>query len=186
MVDILLYDPYLFAVCGMNFVCWIDSATGTVRSKYTHLDEDENLATLAWGYLYDLNSTDENGMEPEVYHSERPVSIVATGGFLGVIHLLNVAQRECYSFLEGHTDTIQELKFMPRSPNRLVSASEDGTLRMWHLGFPSQGQDTVNVCLMIFDSAYCCINAFDIDPLTEKYLVVGCDQRSSDDEAGGR
>jgi hypothetical protein len=199
--DSSLVDPYSAVVCGKNFVCWIDCCSGSVLSKYTHLDSDEDLFCLDWGFVFEQDEQEQPGSGRTSRASSRmakeassvstpilsrPVSIVAAGGTLGVIHLLNVSQKECYSYLEGHRDSVTEVRFLKKSRNRLMSASVDGTLRLWSLGFPTHGTETINNCLCIFDEAYFRINSFDLSSVDEKLLIVGCDLITENDEAAGK
>jgi len=45
------------ATCGGRSVCLIDTSSGSVIAKYTHLEEEEEFLCLAWGIVPDVDDT---------------------------------------------------------------------------------------------------------------------------------
>lgn len=133
----------LLASCGSNSVCFTDCSQGRVVSKYTHMQEpNEIFACLTWAAV-----TEENmGVETQSH-------IVAVAGQAKSIKLLHVRQGICYGYLRGHTAEINDLKFTKDMSDRLLSASSDKTVRLWGVPLPSE-EDAGGVCLAIFDALH--------------------------------
>ena len=60
-------------------------------------------------------------------------NLLAVGDWQGVIRLLVVPNGDILGVLEGHRGPITDLRFSPGGTS-LVSASEDGTIRLWGVG----------------------------------------------------
>ncbi|CAD8046507.1 unnamed protein product [Paramecium primaurelia] len=64
-------------------------------------------------------------------------TLIATGGYLGEIHVFQVNQIDQFFGLDGHKDYISQLQFS-RDGKQLVSCSWDKTIRLWNTQQQSQ------------------------------------------------
>ncbi|KAJ1911228.1 hypothetical protein IWQ60_010241 [Tieghemiomyces parasiticus] len=67
---------------------------------------------------------------------------LAAAGQTGTIHLLSLAYSRELHRLTGHTGAVTDLQTHPRNDHYLLSASKDGTVRLWDL--------RVNRCVCVF------------------------------------
>jgi len=58
-------------------------------------------------------------------------NFVASGSEDNKVYLFHVRREEPIAVLEGHTRTVNCVSWNPVHPNVLVSASDDGTVRVW-------------------------------------------------------
>ncbi|KAF9987544.1 hypothetical protein BGZ75_000436 [Mortierella antarctica] len=70
-------------------------------------------------------------------------AILATAGTDKVIHVLSLARSKELVRLTGHTHTITDIQAHPNNDNYLLSASKDGSIRMWNI--------LTGKCLLIFE-----------------------------------
>ncbi|KAF9335370.1 hypothetical protein BG006_000240 [Podila minutissima] len=70
-------------------------------------------------------------------------AILATAGTDKLIHILSLARSKELVRLGGHTHTITDIQAHPTRDECLLSASKDGTVRMWNI--------LTGKCLMIFE-----------------------------------
>ncbi|KAG9291729.1 hypothetical protein G9A89_012014 [Geosiphon pyriformis] len=154
----------IVATCGGPSVCFIDCSLGKIITKYTHIEPNEELKTLAWSDL-EAEGVEEN--------STRKYYIVATAGKLGIIKLIDYVQGQCYDYLIGHTDEVSQLKFSKQNKHWLFSASQDASIRMWHIGLPRSDNQASSKCLAIFQSPKYGFSSLCISN-DSKSLFAGC------------
>ena len=74
---------------------------------------------------------------PHAMALSRDKRLLATGGWSGIISVFDTRSWERLVTCSGHRDTVQDLDFHPEG-KRLVSASADGTVRIWNAVTGSQ------------------------------------------------
>jgi len=67
---------------------------------------------------------------------------LAVGGIDRLIQIISIAHSRVLYILEGHSDTVEELACSPTTTTHLLSASKDGTVRLW--------DTSTRLCLQIF------------------------------------
>ncbi|KAG9292188.1 hypothetical protein G9A89_023908 [Geosiphon pyriformis] len=58
---------------------------------------------------------------------------LAAAGASGLVKILDTSSRAIIKVLAGHGDEINDLKFHPKSPSLLLSASKDFSIRLWNV-----------------------------------------------------
>jgi len=64
--------------------------------------------------------------------------LCCVGGKRGVIKIIDTVQQSLIVSLIGHTDELYDLKRCPTNECIIISASNDETIRLWNLKYPSQ------------------------------------------------
>ncbi|KAL0089336.1 WD40-repeat-containing domain protein [Phycomyces blakesleeanus] len=171
------FEPVLYggtpsnvvALCGANYVLFLDTDQERYVKKFTHPEPTEEFYCLAWTTLRGPSEM----MDPRV-PEDTSCNILAVAGRLGSIKLILPLQNECYKYLSGHTKDVTRLSFSMKNRRWLFSSSYDMTVRLWDIGPPKSGVDSY-MCLSKFHIP------FDYDIPTSlsidydfSELVVGC------------
>ncbi|RGB27497.1 WD40-repeat-containing domain protein [Rhizophagus diaphanus] len=117
------HDPQnnvVFAVVGGRniIIARFDDNKVALSILQTYVDENEgeNYYCCAW-------SIDPNVGAP----------LLAVAGATGIIKILNTSVGSAIKALTGHGGEVNEIKFHPRDPSLLFSASKDFSIRLWNL-----------------------------------------------------
>ena len=107
----------VFAVCGGQRIILARPSQEEKMQFMWQLDiKDDELYHLAWSY-------DPLTFEP----------LIAVGGALGLIYIIEPGAHKIRRTLKGHGDWILSVKFSPTDPHILASASGDRTVRVWNV-----------------------------------------------------
>ncbi|XP_056867067.1 polycomb group protein FERTILIZATION-INDEPENDENT ENDOSPERM-like [Raphanus sativus] len=109
---------------GINmYNCLEDGGISSLHS-YTDEDKEESFYTASWTCsLLERNP------------------FVAAGGLKGRIRVLNL-QNNIIKTLVGHQGSVNEIKTHPMIPQLVLSASNDGTVRLWNV--------ETGICVLVF------------------------------------
>ncbi|KAF8103929.1 hypothetical protein N665_0182s0036 [Sinapis alba] len=115
-IDDRLYD--YFASAGGNRInlynCLEDGGISLLHS-FTDEDTEESFYTVSWACGVEGNS------------------FVVAGGLKGIIRVINVDDKMVHKTLVGHEGSVSEIKTHPTKPQLVLSASEDGSVRLWNM-----------------------------------------------------
>lgn len=158
---------HIAATCGANSVSMIDCHTGKVVAKYTNLIEVENYYSLAWTLI-----------KAEDNVKNYSCSILAAGGQLGKIVLLNKMQGECFRYAVPNIvkpKPITQLRFSEKNPYWLFAGSEDKIVYLYDIGKLNDDKQDAAVNLVKFVGLKKDPTSLNV---TDKQLVVGCSDGS--------
>ena len=111
--DFYKFSSDYLALCGKTYVYVFDSNFKQVQC-YCIKSISEDFLCITWGVI-----------KGDLY--------LAVGGYLGSIYILNLQNYRSHKVLEGHVKSVNCVKFMPTSCDLLLSASEDLSIRLWHV-----------------------------------------------------
>lgn len=112
LADFYEFETDFLAICGKFYVVICELNLKTLQTYcIKHLKED--LLTVSWG----------------VYNGDL---LIATAGRLGQIHIFNLQNYKSHILLSGHLNSINCVRFLPKSQPLLLSASDDLSIRLWN------------------------------------------------------
>lgn len=101
---------------------------GEPTSCYSFLGENSAKSSANQNNLYGSNHEDES-LGPQ---------LCCVGGKRGLIKVIDTVQQALVVTLVGHSDELYDMKQCPFNEWLLLSASNDETIRLWNLKYPSQ------------------------------------------------
>ena len=108
----VLEDDF-FAICGEREVVVLDESINIIQT-YVEPNDAEEFHCVCWGL-------------------RKNKILLAVGGNLGFLYILNVLNKGCYRILKGHVKRINYAIFLPSDCSLLLSASDDLTIRLWNI-----------------------------------------------------
>jgi serine/threonine protein kinase/WD40 repeat protein len=134
--------------------------------RWLAADNNGRMRLLSYGSPSALFSIPVGTLESWSIASNPADAIVAVAGKDPNIHIVDVREKRIVQTLEGHTDGVTFVRF--DSLHRLISASDDGTLRVWD---PNKGK-----LLQTVSAHRSLINAFAISPDGKWLISVSSDK----------
>ncbi|XP_013379781.1 leucine-rich repeat and WD repeat-containing protein 1 isoform X2 [Lingula anatina] len=153
----------IVATCGGDILCLLDCSTGKLMMRYKL--PKEHFFTVAWTTVCSSTSSGRGS---------KRTNILATGGKLGIVHLIHPAQHLCYAELKGHTKYISSLLVHPEEPTWLFSGGADAKVILWDIGVPSfPDYKTSHKQLLVLQSP-----GGDVlnTVFLSNYLIAGCEK----------
>ena len=127
----------------------IDHSGFQVRQVYRDADKDEVFYTCLFAGRRTRRRQDdrvddhtqkkvnqENSSESQGCQSQQP-QLCCVAGKRGIIKLVDTYEQSLVASLIGHTDEIYDLKCSPINEWLILSASNDETIRLWNLKYPT-------------------------------------------------
>lgn len=138
-------DRELLAVAVTSNGRWVAACERNGRNHFVNLETGEYLRETSHSTGFAVSFTSDDAQ-------------CVIGNWNGDVHAFDIATRS-WQTMRGHSARISAVNAHPFDPNLILTSSEDGTLRVWHLGLhrevaefaPFGGPSTLRVAGFVED-----------------------------------
>ncbi|KAM4699101.1 leucine-rich repeat and WD repeat-containing protein 1 [Discoglossus pictus] len=152
------------ATCGGESVCVIDCETGKVLKKYKVTGEE--FFTLVWTTLTMVTSDGQ----------KRKVNVLAAGGKLGNVKLIQPKANFCFGEIKAHKKPISIMCFSPKQETFLFTGSYDKRIILWDIGVPDCDYNFRASQLLTLDTTSTPLRMCTVSSCPDQYLMAACDE----------
>jgi len=121
-----------------NNICEEESEDFMVRQVYKDIDEEENYFTCIFAGRSGMHNPNVHFESHDDENDSLGPQLCCVGGKRGLIKVIDTVKQSLIFTLVGHTDELYDMKRCPVNEWLLLSASNDETIRLWNLKYPSQ------------------------------------------------
>jgi len=106
--------------------------------------------------------------------------ILATGDCYGQIRIWDIASKRCIATLSGPSGCVESLSYSPVDRRKLVSAHQDGTIRVWEVEPPRVSLKAIHGLPYPLDLAEADFSQAEMDANFEQLITFGKDSEQPD------